>query len=424
VRRALLIAALLTLAVVTSASGQVSGAAPELTFTASIGDRGISGSAVCVGSSTQIGAARRLTRTATSGWFTTAWSPDGARIAIAGSATMRLQPIRVARADGSAARNVSRPRLATEEDLNPAWSPDGTQIAFARYVYFGPHTDYRRGGIWIVDLRTGRERQVDPYFGALAWSPTGDVLATDGSVSGEQVRLLTPDGRVVRTFAVPGEGGEAGGFAWSPDGTRLALGGGMIVDRDGRVVGRYAPPSTDQAVSHSPAWSPNGSTIVYARAAVGYSGRPPARFLLKSDLFAVPAGGGTATRLTDTPDVSELAPEFRPAAPARAGTSQPCVLIGTARGDSIRGTRAGDLIAAGAGADRILAGGGNDVIAAGSGADFVNAGPGGDRLFGGRGNDRFFLSDGTIDVADGFLGRDVAQADRTDRLVGVETRRR
>ena len=422
-RLALLATVVLVLGAAVSASafGRAQGAAPELAFTAWIHDGSISGSAVCVASSARIRAARRLTGIATSGWFETAWSPDGARLAIAGSASTQLQPIRVARADGASPLVVSHPRRGLEEDRNPAWSPDGTRIAFARYVYYGPRTDYRRFGIWIIDLRTGRERQIDPHFGALAWSPTGDVLATDGSASGERMRLLTPDGRAVSTFEFRGD--LESGFAWSPDGTRLALGGGTIVDRQGRVLARYAPQSTDAAVAHSPAWSPDGSTIVYARAAIGHAARPPASFLLQSDLFAVPAGGGTPTRLTDTPAISELAPAFRPAAPSRAGTSQACVLVGTAGRDAIRGTTAGDLIAAGAGDDRIYARRGDDVVVAGAGADFVNAGPGRDWVGGGKGRDRFFLRDRTVDVVHGHLGHDVAWADRTDRLAGVEGRR-
>ncbi len=274
-------------------------------------------------------------------------------------------PIRVENADGTGLHAVSRPRLATEDDAGAAWSPDGTAIAFSRYVFYGKHTDYNRFGVWIVDVRTRHERRLTrEYAGALAWSPTGDVIAADlGEDLDAKIALVRPDGAVVRTFTVPGYKGFNAGLSWSPDGTRLAVGGGAIVDRAGTIVGRYAPPSTDEQVSASPDWSPDGTTIAFARFATQINSRVNVRYALQSDLYEAPADGGEAVRLTRTPNLFEGGPRFRPRGGATpAGTRQECVLDGTAGPDLIRGTPRGDLVDAGPGSDAVYGGVGADVI--------------------------------------------------------------
>jgi len=158
-----------------------------------------------VAGTNSVRAARRLSGTI--GYAADAWSPDGTRIALAGGTHM-TNPIRVENADGTGLHAVSRPRLATEDDAGAAWSPDGTAIAFSRYVFYGKHTDYNRFGVWIVDVRTRHERRLTrEYAGALAWSPTGDVIAADlGEDLDAKIALVRPDGAVVRTFTVPGQG--------------------------------------------------------------------------------------------------------------------------------------------------------------------------------------------------------------------------
>ena len=59
-------------------------------------------------------------------------------------------PIRIGNADGGHFRAATSPRTKTEEDGSPDWSPDGAAIAFSRYVYYGPHTDYKRAGLWLA----------------------------------------------------------------------------------------------------------------------------------------------------------------------------------------------------------------------------------------------------------------------------------
>jgi len=374
-------------------------------------------SAVCVAAAGDVAHARRLTGL---GFAETAWSPDGARLAVAGGKG-NTNPIRVERADGTALRAVTSPRLATEDDSNPTWSPDGTRIAFSRYVYYGPHTDPRRFGIWVVNLATGRETQLTQDYGApLAWAPTGDVIAADlGNDGGEKFELLTPEGGVAARFKVSALGQFDQGAGWSPDGQRLAVGGGAIIDRTGAIVGTYAPPSTNEAVSMLPSWGPDGS-IVFERAATVYDARTNIRSLGQADLYVTPAPGEEPVPLTRTPAVSEGLPAVRPGTRRAAGTAQPCLLVGTSGKDVLRGTRGDDLIDGRGGNDTIVGGAGGDYLVGGPGNDVLRAGPGRDVLVGGLGNDRLFARDRARDIVQGGPGRDRAWVDRRDVVGGVE----
>jgi Tol biopolymer transport system component len=392
----------------------------------------------------------------------TSWSPDGSRVAIALNGGLN-PAIRVARADGKVFRRLSRPRAQTEIDTLPDWSSDGTTVAFSRYVFFGPGHDYRRFGLWVVDVDSRAEHHFSEELptstdwspsgdrlavrfsgdlslfskggkrlwtitsptensGDLAWSPTGDLLA---AVFGGEVRLITPDGTVVRTIARPdGQLQQLEtGLSWSSDGRRLAVGGGVIFNRDGSLVGRYAPASTRQAVSFEPRWAPDGSMIVYDRARAVYVSSRYSTYLITgaADLYAfAPATGGTA-RLTSTPGVNERGVVFRPGRiGGAAGRAMKCMREGTGRRDVIYGTAGPDLVNAGPGNDVVHGRGGGDLIVGGDGNDVLVGGAGRDELWGDRGNDRLFARDGLLDFVHGGAGFDRARADRRDSVTGVE----
>lgn len=391
-----------------AAAGARGGAGPaELAFSV-----GYLGYAVpCVADAGVFPQARRLGAIGSGGG---PWSPDGGRIAISGR-----NAVLVENADGSGLHAVTRPRIADENDGAGAWSPDGRSVAFSRY------TGSSRNGVWIVDLATGAERQVTHrYAVALSWTANGDLIAADFGEHDlhREIGLLKPDGTVVAELTAPDFKGFDGGAAWSPDGTRLAVGGGAILDRSGAIVGRYAEPSTDEAVSAAPSWSPDGSTIVFERFATEYNARLNVRYTAQSDVYAAPADGGAEVQLTRTPYVSEWGPSYRPGTqPAPAGTSQQCVVRGTSGSDVIHGGAKDDLIIAGSGNDVVDGRGGNDVLDGGAGNDTLTGGPGWDFLRGGSGNDRLHAGDGAMDTVYGGPGRDRAWVDRKlDTVANVE----
>jgi len=129
------------------------------------------------------------------------WSPDGRQILfVVRVDNPQADPSRpneggelyVVNADGSGARRLlARPGWY---DSNPAWSPDGRTIAWDSYHI--PPTVAIVGGIWLLDVATGRTGLVVPYDEAFParrpkWSPDGRQLVVEGPVTGdEEIRQL------------------------------------------------------------------------------------------------------------------------------------------------------------------------------------------------------------------------------------------
>ena len=109
-----------------------------------------------------------------------AWTPDGTRIAYAGTwaAADGADGIWVVPADGS-----SEPTRLIGSGSSPTWSPDGTSIA---YVDACPLTRRRStGDLWLMDADGGNPRQLsqlgadDSAVGGPSWSPDGSQIAFD-----------------------------------------------------------------------------------------------------------------------------------------------------------------------------------------------------------------------------------------------------
>ena len=206
--------------------------------------------------------------------------------------------------------------------------------------------------------------------------PAGGLIAADTTQEfPSDVLILKEDGTLVRRVSRQGFSFETG-VSWSPDGSRLAIGGGLVLDRNGDAAGSYASGSRYDFVVRSPEWSPDGATVVYLRAPVHEFPRTNTRYLGPADLYSSPSQGGAESRLTRTPNLDEGDPDFRPAAGTKPARAAPCVLSGTSGGDVIRGTASSDLIDAGRGADVVYGGGGNDLLAGGPGNDRLLGDPG------------------------------------------------
>lgn len=134
--------------------------------------------------------------------------------------------------------------------------------------------------------------------------PRNDIALSDARGSGLRVLVGDSSRAVVR----PG-----GRVAWSPDAGRIAFTAYVdnrglssdiyVIDADGSNLRRL----TDSRDARHPVWSPDGRTIVFARAG------EPAGCGLPSSLWSIDADGSDPRRLTDEKDDrSELPGSFSP----------------------------------------------------------------------------------------------------------------
>ena len=166
-----------------------------------------------------------------------AWSPDGRSIAfVVWNGPDGPTEVVIMNADGSAQRTLARERSLTHA---PVWSPDSRKVA----------------------LLTNPSCTVSVQ-GACARSTTIYVHNADGSGK----RRLARGGSVSRNRQ--GQPTEAGdGFAWSPDGRRIAF----VSNRDGNfeLYVMNADGSGQRRLTRNtttdlnPVWSPDGRTIAF-----------------------------------------------------------------------------------------------------------------------------------------------------------------
>ena len=175
----------------------------------------------------------------------------------------RAGDIWVVDADGSHRRQLTH--SGGGFDFGPTWSPDGQRIAFQ--TTRGTRPPAGETNIFVVDVRTGRERQLTVptrfrYGGSSPdWSPDGKLIAF---ASPHGLALVSPAGGPVRLLGFAGEGP-----VWSPDGTRLAYAAGhdlYVAARDGSHARRLTRDPGDEFPG---AWSPAGTKLAYFRGANG-----------------------------------------------------------------------------------------------------------------------------------------------------------
>ena len=147
-----------------------------------------------------------------------AWSPDGQRIAYSsdrlGNADIWVQSI-------SASAPPMRLTTHVANDTQPAWSPDGKFIAF--------RSERDSGGIYVIGVDGGGERQLTRFGTHPLWSPSGDEILFSGAepdtAGATRFYLVNRGGGAPHTLAsrVP-EGFTPINAAWHPDGRVSLLG--------------------------------------------------------------------------------------------------------------------------------------------------------------------------------------------------------
>ncbi|MBU0492616.1 MAG: hypothetical protein KKA73_11510 [Chloroflexi bacterium] len=153
------------------------------------------------------------------------------------------------------------------ERLAPSWSPDGTRIAYyiqTRAMYMAIPED-----LMILDVAQPQAEPTRVSFTPPvvdrdpAWSPDGQTFAYCSdfalqtcNLDGSNVRVLLDEHKCYMP-------------CWSPDSTRIAVGvqlgdedyGIFVMNADGSNLVRV---TQARAYHWDPAWSPDGSTILFA----------------------------------------------------------------------------------------------------------------------------------------------------------------
>jgi TolB protein len=189
--------------------------------------------------------------------FDPSWSPDGTQIAYRSDRGDESE-IWVMKADGAGQRRLTA-------GLSPAWSPDGSSIAYASP---GHDPNPPLSGISIMNVDGSGQHRVPNTDGGEypSWSPDGKRIAFNSNLSGDHVMyIVNVDGSWLVDLSSVGEGWQVD---WSPDGGSILFTSHRdhpgnytdvyVMRQDGSDVRRL----TD-ASAYTPAWSPDGSHIVF-----------------------------------------------------------------------------------------------------------------------------------------------------------------
>jgi Tol biopolymer transport system component len=156
----------------------------------------------------------------------------------------------VANADGSGLRQITN----WPGDLGPHWSPGGRWVAFVRSMPTYDRVMIVRGDGSGLRLLGGTTW--NGGLSASPWSPDGKLLAWGGCRG-----LCVFDLASGRKHGLALGGANNHGFAWSPDGRKLAAIDGkgrlVIVDSHGTVLTVLA------SKAFAPAWSRDGRTLAF-----------------------------------------------------------------------------------------------------------------------------------------------------------------
>jgi Tol biopolymer transport system component len=317
-----------------------------------------------------------------------AWFPNGDRLVFTAGPNAASSELFVMDASGGPATQITSGE--PKQKSFPTVSPDGASIAF-----IGSPSSGVRQQLYI--MRVGEEPHLvrpallnhdysDPDF-----SPDGRhvVFMRTGTeprygifrfdlVSGVEQRLTNS-----AIDAQP---------AYSPDGSRI-----LFVREDG-IWTMNANGSNEQLLFnlpdgmrgiHSPSFSPDGKFISFS------SGVDTGM-----DLFVVDADGLNLRNVVPESTVNDIWPAWQ-RLPEGSGdvlgevsggkcAGAQATITGSDRVDRIRGTRGADVIVTGRGSDIVFGRGGRDIICGDGGRDDLLGGGGRDLLVGGRGKDNLW----------------------------------
>jgi Tol biopolymer transport system component len=279
-----------------------------------------------------------------------AWSPDGSKIVFQSARALLLSDevnandtfnIWTVNPDASGLGPLTKLTAAGAGSFEPAWSPDGGKIAFASRRAFDGSDNANTNAtanVWVMNAdgsgatpltKLQLTSGADSF--APAWSPDGKKIVfqskraldgTDNAIGANNIWAINADG----TGATPltnltAIGADSTRPIWSPNGSKIACVSKRALDPTSNAAnnndtgniwvmnadGSGAKPLTNltaaTADSDRPAWSPDGSKIVFdSRRALDLSDNANTNFT--DNIWVVNADGSGATALTQVTAVS------------------------------------------------------------------------------------------------------------------------
>ena len=226
------------------------------------------------------------------------WSWDHQRIAMVrnrlDAANVSHLDIYLMNADGSG-KHWARSVPSAFDIFSPSWSKDGKRLAVT--VTYGGEDR-----LALMDVATGNATFVNtaipgPIGTGAHFDPSGTRLVYAGKYA-DTLHLINTDGTGHKIFF--GKNNVANPN-FSPDGKKVAFG----YAAPGEMAQIYVKTLADGTVKRVttgggfvPTWSPDGSKIAFVSSRTG-----------KNQIFVVPSGGGTETRITNNSYV-EYAPSW------------------------------------------------------------------------------------------------------------------